>query len=193
MLVRDPTDLAGKMPMHIRSITTALLAITFLVPASAQTAALAGPVFATFGSYTAVEPDLMIPKGMVLRHVYDVTAAAPGKRNPGFETAARFINSHVGNGMAERDVAVAIVVHGPPIAELTRPEVYAVRNNGAANASEAMVKAMLAKGVRFIVCGQSANAQGIKKADLLPGVEMAISASSAHAVLQAQGYTLNPF
>jgi hypothetical protein len=34
---------------------------------------------------------------------------------------------------------------------------------------------------------------GVKKADLLPGVEMAMSASSAHAILQAQGYTANPF
>lgn len=156
-------------------------------------AAIDGPVFKGFGTYTATEHDLVIPKGTVLRHVYDVTAATPGKRNPGFETAARFINSHVGNGMAERDVAVAVVVHGPAIAELTKPEVYAGRNNGAANASEAMVKDMLAKGVRFVVCGQAANAMGVKKADLLPGVELAISASSAHAVLQAQGYTLNPF
>ncbi len=168
----------------------ALLALALL---ASPAAAIDGPVFKGFGSYTEVQPDLVIPRGMVLRHVYDVTAATPGKRNPGFETAARFINSHVGNGMAERDVAVAVVVHGPAIAELTKPEVYAARNNGAANASEAMVKEMLAKGVRFIVCGQAANTMGVKKADLLPVVEVAISASSAHAILQAQGYTLNPF
>jgi intracellular sulfur oxidation DsrE/DsrF family protein len=90
-------------------------------------------------------------------------------------------------------VAVAVVVHGPAIVELTKPEVYAARNSGTSNASEAMVKEMLAKGVRFLVCGQAANAMGVKKADLLPGVELSISASSAHAILQAQGYTLNPF
>ena len=152
-----------------------------------------GPVFMGFGSHTPVEHDVAIPKGMVLRHVYDVTAASPGKRNPGFETAARFINSHVANGVAPRDVAVAVVIHGSAIAELTKAPVYAARHNGAANASQAMVEEMLAKGVRFLVCGQAANAMGVKKADLLPGVELAISASSAHAILQAQGYTLNPF
>lgn len=166
-----------------------LLAMLLGAPASATD----GPVFMGFGSHTPVEADLVIPRGMVLRHVYDVTAATPGKRNPGFETAARFINSHVGNGMAERDVAVAVVVHGPAIAELTRAAAYAARNAGAVNASEAMVTEMVKRGVRFIVCGQAANAMGVKKADLLPGVELAISASSAHAVLQAQGYTLNPF
>ena len=143
-----------------------LLALALL---ATPAAAIDGPVFKGFGTYTATEHDVVIPRGTVLRHVYDVTAATPGKRNPGFETAARFINSHVGNGMAERDVAVAVVVHGPAIAELTRPEVYAARNAG------------------------PANAMGVKKADLLPGVELAISASSAHAILQAQGYTLNPF
>jgi intracellular sulfur oxidation DsrE/DsrF family protein len=152
-----------------------------------------GPVFMGFGSHTPVEADLVIPKGMVLRHVYDVTAATPDKRNPGFETAARFINSHVANGVPERDVAVAVVVHGSAIDELTRAPVYAARNGGKANASEAMVIEMLKKGVRFIVCGQAANARGVKKAELLPGVELAISASSAHAILQAQGYSLNPF
>ncbi|MFZ4110635.1 MAG: DsrE family protein [Polymorphobacter sp.] len=166
-----------------------LLAALFSGPALATD----GPVFIGFGSHTPVETDIVIPKGTVLRHVYDVTAASPGKRNPGFETAARFINSHVGNGMAAGDIAVAIVVHGPAIAELTRASAYAARAGGAANASEAMVVEMLGKGVRFIICGQAANAMGVKKADLLPGVELAISASSAHAVLQAQGYSLNPF
>lgn len=166
-----------------------LIAVLLAAPAAATD----GPVFKGFGTHTPVEHNVAIPKGMALRHVYDVTKAASGKLNPGFETAARFINSHVANGVSERDVAVAVVVHGPAIVELTKPEVYAARNSGRSNASEAMVKEMLAKGVRFLVCGQAANAMGVKKADLLPGVELSISASSAHAILQAQGYTLNPF
>lgn len=169
-----------------------LLAVLLATPALAAEAQ-GGPVFAGFGKHTPVEHDVAIPKGMVLRHVYDVTAAAPGKLNPGFETAARFINSHVANGMAERDVAVAVVVHGPAINELVKAAVYAGRHSGTANASQAMVEAMLKNGVRFLVCGQAANAIGVGKADLLPGVELAISASSAHAILQRQGYTLNPF
>lgn len=168
---------------------TLLIAILLATPAFATD----GPVFLGFGSHTPVEHDVAMPRGMVLRHVYDVTAATPGKRNPGFETAARFINSHVANGIAQRDVAVAVVIHGSAIAELTRAPVYAARQNGAPNASQAMVEEMLKTGVRFIVCGQAANAMGVNKADLLPGVELAISASSAHAILQAQGYTLNPF
>jgi len=33
----------------------------------------------------------------------------------------------------------------------------------------------------------------IREADLLPGITMAPSAITAHALLQQQGYTLNPF
>ena len=47
--------------------------------------------------------------------------------------------------------------------------------------------------VSTIVCGQSAACYGVKTDDLLPGVEMAVSAMTAHALLQQQGYTLNPF
>ena len=85
--------------------------LPLLVLLASPALAAEGPVFRDFGSYVPVESDLVIPKGTVLRHVYDVTAAAHGKRNPGFETAARFVNTHVGHGMARQDVAVAVVVH----------------------------------------------------------------------------------
>tara|TARA_Y100000588_G_scaffold170524_1_gene184375 strand:+ start:507 stop:614 length:108 start_codon:yes stop_codon:yes gene_type:complete len=33
----------------------------------------------------------------------------------------------------------------------------------------------------------------VKQQQLIPGVQMALSAMTAHAQLQQQGYTLNPF
>jgi intracellular sulfur oxidation DsrE/DsrF family protein len=47
--------------------------------------------------------------------------------------------------------------------------------------------------VKIIVCGQTAAYYGVKTDELLPGVQMALSAMTAHALLQQQGYTLNPF
>ena len=52
---------------------------------------------------------------------------------------------------------------------------------------------MIDQGVRVIVCGQSAAYYDVENDALLPGVEMALSAMTAHAVLQQQGYALNPF
>jgi len=56
-----------------------------------------------------------------------------------------------------------------------------------------LIKALTGKGVRIIVCGQSATYYDIENEDLLPNVEMALSAMTAHALLQQDGYTLNPF
>ena len=47
--------------------------------------------------------------------------------------------------------------------------------------------------MRFILCGQSAAAYGITPENLIPGVEMALSAMTAFALLQQNGYTVNPF
>ena len=35
--------------------------------------------------------------------------------------------------------------------------------------------------------------QGVANEDLLPGIEVGLSAMTAHALLQQQGYTVNPF
>ena len=56
-----------------------LIAVLLAAPAAATD----GPVFKGFGTHTPVEYNVAIPKGMVLRHVYDVTKAAPGKPHQG--------------------------------------------------------------------------------------------------------------
>ena len=45
----------------------------------------------------------------------------------------------------------------------------------------------------IILGGQSAAYYEIGVEDLLPGVDMALSAMTAHALLQQDGFTLNPF
>ena len=79
---------------------------------------------------------------------------------------------------------VPTLVHGGAVKDLLASE---------DNPSREMVQQLLDYGVRFIVCGQSAAGQGIAQDDLIPGVEMALSAMTAHALLQQRGYTVNPF
>ena len=61
------------------------------------------------------------------------------------------------------------------------------------NPNVALIDALREKGVRIIICGQSAAAYGVKKDDFYTGVELALSAMTAHALLQQDGYTVNPF
>ena len=153
-----------------------------------------GPVFAEFGPHVAVEGVEPFPAGFELAHSFDVAERSEDRRNRGFESAARFVNMHAANGVDPADIRVAVVVHGPAVLDLLTDEALAARDGEFdSNRSGAMVREMLAKGVRFIVCGQSAAAQGVAREDLIPGVEMALSAMTAHALLQQQGYTVNPF
>ncbi|KAB7647510.1 DsrE family protein [Polymorphobacter fuscus] len=170
-------------------------ALLLAMPAAAQTPAFhPGPVLPDVAPVATIASDMVIPKGTVFKVTFDVTGqATPGTVNTRFESAARFLNAHVEAGVPEADIHVAYVVHSKAIVDLLRPAPYAARTGGKTNATAALVAKLLAHNVDFYVCGQSAAAQGVANADLLPGVKMAISASSAHALLGMQGYTLIPF
>ena len=164
-----------------------MAALVCAAPASAQdmSAFKPGPVFAQFGPHAPVEGIGEVPGDTEFSIALDVAKPADeGARNRGFESAARFINMHVAHGVPEDNIRIAVVVHGKAVNDLlAKPD----------NTSADMVQVMLGEGVRFIVCGQSAAAYGVTQDDLLPGVEMALSAMTAHALLQQRGYTVNPF
>lgn len=164
-------------------------------PAVAQdmSAFTTGPVFKTFGPHAPVEETMERPADAKYAIAFDLTEpAAEGQRSRGIERAARFINMHVANGVDPANIHIAIVVHGRAALDLLGDEAWAAKGKGESNPSSAMLSEMLDKGVRVILCGQSAAAFGIDNAMLVPGVEMALSAMTAHALLQQQGYTVDP-
>lgn len=174
------------------------LLMLIAVPAAAAAAPRpgfhAGPVFSGFGDIASVDSDLAIPSSSVFKVAFDVSAkATPGEINRTIDAAARFINMHVAAGVPVANIKVAIVVHGPASGDLLKSEAYAARNKGAVNGSAAPISALAAHGVDVWLCGQSAVASSIDKADLIPGVKMALSAMTAFALLQKQGYSVNPF
>lgn len=171
------------------------------VPAALAAAALAaigahaeesafstGPLIQDYGPVAAIEDARAIPDDMVFRVAFDVARASKdGAINRRLETAARFLNMHAAAGVPVENLHVAVVVHGPATKNLTRP------TDGAPNPNADLIAALIEHDVEIMVCGQSAAYQGVATADLLPGVEMALSAMTAHAQLQQKGYTLNPF
>ena len=153
-----------------------------------------GPVFENYGKTAPVETDFKVPSWGTLKVLFDVAGAAkPGEVNRNLDSAARLINMHAASGTKPKKIKVAIVVHGPAAIDLTKAERYSQGSDGKENASAPLISALTEQGVRVILCGQTAAYRDIKNEDLLPGVEMALSAMTAHAVLQYQGYTLNPF
>ncbi len=166
-------------------------------PAAAQDASTftTGPVFEEFGPHAHVEQTVSLSDDLALRHSFDVAATAEdGRFNRGFESAARFVNMHAANGVNPERIDVAVVVHGRAVQDLLTDAAWAARDlEGDANPGGEQVRAMLDAGARFIVCGQSAAGLGVSNDDLIEGVEMALSAMTAHALLQQHGYTVNPF
>jgi intracellular sulfur oxidation DsrE/DsrF family protein len=143
-----------------------------------------GPVFKDFGPVADVDTSVTIPANTTLRHVFDVGAQSEnGEPNRTLVSAARFINMHARAGVETDRIQVAVIVHGKAIYDVS----------GIAPDNAELVAALVDHGVKIYVCGQTAAYYDVATSDLLPGVEMALSAMTMHALLQQQGYTLNPF
>lgn len=151
-----------------------------------------GPVFSQYGEHAPV-PGVSIPAETQFNVAFDVAEGAePGKVNRRFNSLARFINMNVAAGVKLENIHLALVVHGGATLDLLKNDVYKARKE-ADNGSLDLLAALLEKGVMITVCGQSAAAHDVTPGDLAPGVTMSLSAMTAHALLQQQGYTLNPF
>lgn len=180
----------------VRYAVVASAAALLASAASAQdmSAFKTGPVFDDFGPHAPVAGAAAVPEATELRHSFDVAEAAKdGKANRHIESAARFINMHAAAGVEPEDIAVAVVIHGGASFDLLRESAWEAKGRSGVHGSHALVRDLLDAGVRVILCGQSAAAHGIAPDDLIPGVEMALSAMTAHALLQQAGYSVNPF
>lgn len=178
----------------ILAIAGSIAALATPAVAQDMSAFTTGPVFEDYGPNAPVEATMDIPEGTEFKVAFDVAAGAEaGELNRTLQSAARFINMHVRAGVPLENIQVAVVVHGKASEDPLSADEYARRRDGAENANIALIAALADKGMRVILCGQSAAAYGISNDMLAPGVEMALSAMTAHALLQQDGYTVNPF
>jgi len=177
------------------SLFTLLISALFVVQACAEDEVFHnGSVFPEFGKIASIEADMPIPDGAKFNILFDTAIGAePGEFNKTLYAAARFMNMHAEAGVPLEKMKLAVVFHGTGSFDVANANSYGQKYDGAANKNADLVKALTNKGVRVILCGQSAAYHNISKEDLLPGVEMALSAMTAHALLQQEGYTLNPF
>ncbi|MBD2840723.1 DsrE family protein [Erythrobacter rubeus] len=177
--------------------TVTAVALIASAPALAQepdfSAFATGPIFEEFGPHAPVAGANALDPNAEFRIAFDVADRADvGTRNRTFESAARFTNMHAAAGVPAQNMKLVVVVHGKAVLDLVTDEALDARDMEA-NASAGMVRAMLDHGIRFVVCGQSASVYGVQAEHLIEGVELELSAMTAHALLQQRGYTVNPF
>lgn len=152
-----------------------------------------GPDIKDFGQTAMVKSDVVIDKNHTFNVVFDVgKQSETGEINRSFDSLARFLNMHVRAGLKPENINLALVVHGKAAYDLLNNKAYDSRFLGD-NPNKALLAALLANNVDIYLCGQTAAYYDIKNQDLQKGVSMALSAMTAHALLQQQGYTLNPF
>lgn len=179
------------MRIFTQTILASLAVMALSIPASALPDGFTnGPVFEDFGPNAALPDMVPVPEGAAFKVVYDTTGKAKdGETARSTMTLARFINMHVRAGVALENIDLALVVHGSAIHDFVAPQADAPLTPHLDT-----VKALLDSGaVRIIICGQSAASQQVSVDSFYPGVEVYLSAMTAHALLQQDGYTTNPF
>lgn len=147
-----------------------------------------GPVIDDYGPVATID-GATLPASASFKIAFDISdVAEQGKASRYLESAARLLNMHARAGAKVEATQVAIVVHGAAAMDLVNNERY-----GGENASAGLIAALIGAGVSIQLCGQTAAYRDIAADDLLPGITMSVSAMTAHAVLQQDGFTLNPF
>lgn len=155
----------------------------------------AGPVIADFGQVFKVKhADIPVDTSKEYKVVFDIMNTPEGhdKINASIETAARFLNMHAQNGVPAEQLKVALVVHNKASKDILANEAYRQRY-GTENPNEKLMKALLGADVKIIFCGQSSEARGFPKEDLISGVQLSLSAMTALIQLQGDDYRLIKF
>ncbi|WP_078083603.1 DsrE family protein [Microbulbifer mangrovi] len=174
-------------------ITVAFIIVSLFSALASAAEFSKGPVIKNYGGVADVEQSSPLSGKEQFKIAFDVAEQGEkDKANRRFESLARFLNMQARAGVSPKQVELALVVHGKAGFDLLENKVYKEKF-GSDNANAPLLAELHKHGVRVILCGQSAAYHGIDSAQLLPDIEMSLSAMTAHALLQQQGYTLNPF
>jgi intracellular sulfur oxidation DsrE/DsrF family protein len=148
----------------------------------------AGPVF------EIPAPEFATPTDMTYQVAFDVAVGSEGAEdlNQSLNSVARFLNMHGAAGVPVGRLEVAVVVHGTAAKDFLKAEAFR-EFTGYDNPNLELIEELAEFGVRFVMCGQSLGARSVPRDELVDPVQVALSAMTAHLVLQEEGYRVNPF
>ncbi len=124
------------------------------------------------------------------KFVFDVKSMASSASNvsPALTGIGRLLNTYRSYGVPADKIEATAVFHGDTIVVVTKDEIYRGRTGASENPNKAIIKQLLAAGVKLVVCGGSARAQNYTSSDLLPSVTMNLSATITLMELESRGY-----
>lgn len=145
-----------------------------------------GPIIKGYGEVYKVEKsDFRVDTDMEYKVVFDISESPEShiEINKSIETAARFLNMQAQSGVSVDKMKVALVIHGQAYKDILKNSAYQERFD-TDNPNRKLVESLLSSGAQFIVCGQTAKAREISKIDMIPNIQMALSAMNALLKLQ---------
>ena len=153
-----------------------------------------GPALPSYGPFVEVDSTLPVPKDHEYKVVFELTRASksPEVYNDYVDSVARFINMHVAAGVPRENLDIKVVIHGQATLATMNDEAYRARY-GVGNPNTALFEALSDFGVDIYVCGQAAFVLKVPHEQLAPRVELALSAMTAVALFQDEGYRLLPW
>ncbi len=160
--------------------------------AAAETSPIAPPI-AGYGKTVPVanageRPDPSIDYKVVMSVTKAGEANAPP---PALEKAARLVNLLAESGVSAAHRHIVVVLHGAATLAVLNEAGERARNK-AANPSAEIVDKLTAAGVSVHVCGQALAFAKISQSEVLPGINVDLSALTTLSTLELQGYALIP-
>jgi intracellular sulfur oxidation DsrE/DsrF family protein len=176
-----------------RRLLAPALAFALATVAAAPLAAQAGEALLreVGGTPAVTDPTFRAPADLTYKMAWHVTEA-PAEANgiaAGFRSPANLMRQLETNGVPRRNLKMAVIVHGTATPSLLNNAAYKART-GSDNGSIALLTALHEAGVQIIVCGQALINRNVPRDQLLPFVQVATTATSAHVILATQGYVI---
>lgn len=154
-----------------------------------------GTVIKDYGQFYKIEnPDFNLNPQKKYHVIFDIRKATNdvNETNPLLDTAARFINMHVAEGIPLENLTMVIVFHGLATKDVLSNKAYQEKFRKD-NPSLDLLNKLNDLGVKIYVCGQSASHYDIKKEQVAKSVKFALSALSVLIEYQSDGYQLIDF
>ncbi len=154
-----------------------------------------GPVFEDFGAvFTIEDADLLLDADKNYKVIFDVYTdeKKAGQMNPLINTVARFMNMHAQNGLAEDQMEIVVVLHGAATKNALSEKAFK-KDFKIKHPNSKLINALVEKGVKIYVCGQSMKSKGYEAKDISEDVEISLSALTALVKYQSDGYQLINF
>ena len=154
-----------------------------------------GPVFNDFGAvYTFEGLDFLPDTTQHLKAIFDIDdkQTDPVKTNGIISSLHRYYNMHVRSGIPQKNIHLALVLHGNSTKDALLSPVYKEKF-GVDNPNAELIKSLAKMGVGVYICGQSMLGRGYKKENFLPEVKVALSAMTVLTVYQMNNYALIKF